>query len=89
LIREFAAALDRHITAYMQHVERAGFAVEAERWRWRQHLEWFCGYQLNSREIAELLAEEPDVDASTLRMALVEVARALNLRLRPGRRGRR
>lgn len=89
LIREFSEALDRHIKLYMQHVERAGFTVEAERRRWRRHLEWFSDYQLNGCEIAQLLADQPDADVSSVRKALVETARALGLRLRPGRRGRR
>ena len=88
LIREFSEALDRHIAAYMQHVERAQYAVEAERRRWRRHLELFCDFQLNGREVADLLADEPDGDSSSVRKALADVARALNLRLRPGRRGR-
>jgi hypothetical protein len=88
LFREFTAALDRHIARYMKHCERAQYAMEAECRRWRQHLKWFVDYQLNRREVVELLADEPDCDASTLRKALTEVARALNLRLRPGRRGR-
>lgn len=88
LIREFTAALDRHITAYMQHAERAGYAVEAERRRWKQHLQWFCDYQLGGREVRELLDEQPDTEASKVRKALLEVARTLNLRLRRGRKGR-
>jgi len=89
LIREFAEALDRHIEAYLVHCERAQYGLEAERRRWRRHLEWFVEYQLCGREVVELLDDQPDADASTLRKALVEVARALGLRLRPGRRGRR
>jgi len=89
ILAEFEAALDRHITAYMQHVERAQFAVGGARRRRRRHLEWFSDYQLNGREITELLADQPDADVSSVRKALVEVARALGLRLRPARRGRR
>lgn len=88
LIREFSEALDRHIEAYLAHCERAQYAVEAERRRWRQHLKWFTDYQLNGREVAQLLVDEPDADGSTVRKALADAARTLNLRLRPGRRGR-
>jgi hypothetical protein len=88
LIREFTDSLDAHIELYLKHCKRAQYAIEAERRRWRQHLKWFTDYQLNGREVAQLLAGEPDADASTLRKALADAARILGLRIRPGRRGR-
>jgi len=88
LVREFTAALDAHIERYLAHVNRAQYPVQAERRRWRQHLEWFCDYQLGGREMADLLAEQPDTDESTMRKALRDTAHTLNLRLRPAQRGR-
>jgi hypothetical protein len=89
ILREFERALDEHVERYMQHVERAGYAVEAERRRWRQHLRWFCDFQLNGRSVADLLEAAPDLDERAVRKALREVAEALNLRVRHDRRGRK
>jgi len=89
LIREFTAVLNEHIERYLAHVNHAQYAEEAERRRWRQHLEWFCDFQLNGRAVPALLANAPDTDERTMRKALRGVADALGLRLRQDRRGRK
>jgi len=88
LLRQFKRALDAQLARYAEWCV-AAYGTDGERRRWRQHLEWFCDFQLNGREVADLLADAPDADASTVRKALADAARTLNLRLRPGRRGRR
>jgi len=88
LIREFTAALDAHIALYMQHVDRAQYALVCERRRWRQHLEWFSDFQLSGRSVADLLGAHPEMDERAVRKALRGAAAALGLRLRQDRRGR-
>ena len=87
VLRRFQRELNAQLARYAEWCV-AAYGADGERRRWRRRLEWFCDYQLNSREVAQLLAGEPDADASTLRKALADVARTLNLRLRPARRGR-
>jgi len=89
ILREFERALDEHIERYLAHVNRAQYPVQAERRCWRQHLEWFCDFQLNGRAVPALLANAPDTDERTMRKALRGVADALGLRLRQDRRGRK
>ena len=89
ILREFERALDEHIERYLAHVNRAQYPMQAERRCWRQHLEWFCDFQLNGRAVPALLANAPDTDERTMRKALRGVADALGLRLRQDRRGRK
>jgi len=87
VLRRFVRDLDAQLARYADWCV-AAYGADGERRRWRRHLERLVQYQLCGRDVAQLLADEPDADASTLRKALAEVARILGLRLRPARRGR-
>jgi hypothetical protein len=90
ILREFEAALDRHIEEFIRYARGNGYPeLPARRGDIERAFGQFVEFQLAGRSVAEILEDEPELDERSLRKRLLQVAESLGLRLRQDRRGRK